>query len=273
MRAAITIICAGLLWVGKPNACLADEVTVPVERVLAASAEDLTEGRPGEAIRTLEAVADRGTSHPDLSFNRGLGYLHRGKSAFSEPGDFGQAAAGFLETLQFRGDDPEAERGFEEAQLLIAKRKSQANTSAEGLSLGLLERIVLRFHPWVLFVIAALGSLALCIGILLRRSVRESRRLSGSITLLIGALLLLPLCAIAGVRHLLFSQARVAVVIADSVQVVDESGRRIPGRLPLREGTAVYVGPTENGRAPLVSLVGSARIPVAGVRFLEEPDP
>lgn len=246
------VLC-GVLTASVPPA-QADDVTLTVDQVLARSAEDLNQGRPSEAIRTLEAVADRGASHPELSFNRGIGYLRRAKTPAAQPGDLGQAAAAFAEVLGFRPNDAEAERGLLEAQLLVAKKKSQADTSSENHSLGLLERVLLRISPLVLLFIGGAGSLVLCAAIFLRRSSLENRRVAGSIAALVGALLLIPACGLFFVRSALFDDARVGVVISNSAQLIDSGGARMKRHLPLREGTIVYVKSSTSGLLPLVGL-------------------
>jgi hypothetical protein len=246
----------------------AGEVEVTVEQVLTRSAEDLKLGRPSEAIRTLEAVADRGVYHPDLSYNRALGYLDRAKTPASQPGDLGQAAAGFAEVLEFRPDDAEAERGLLQAQLLVAKDQSRADTSSESHSLGLVERVLLRTRPLALLVIAGIGAVCACAGLLLRLAARENTRSAGAIFALVGVSLLLPAAGLHFSRHALFSGARVAVVVAKKAQIVDAGGGRLKGRLPLRETTLVYVGPSTSSIAPLVNLGERGYVSSAELRFL-----
>src|SRR5690349_20733516 len=78
---------------------------------LKTSAEQLEGGQVEAVITNLERAADEGQHHPDLSFNRGLAYLRRSGTASERPGDLGQAAAAFAETLAQRPADAEAQRG------------------------------------------------------------------------------------------------------------------------------------------------------------------
>jgi hypothetical protein len=235
LRCTVVVLTCGALG-ALSSPAQAEDITLTVDQVLTRSAEDLDQGRPSEAIRTLEAVADRGATHPDLSFNRGLGYLRRAKTPAAQPGDLGQAAAAFAEVLGFRPSDAEAERGLAEAQLLVAKKKSQADTSSENHSLGLLERVLLHIPPLILLILGALGSAALTAALILRRSTRETRKVAGSIFALVGSLLVVPSTGLFFARSALFDHARGGVVVADSAQLIDAGGGGMYNRLRVREG-------------------------------------
>src|SRR5580658_2381757 len=70
----------------------ADDETRPL---FADAVKALHEGRAGDAIDGLEALADRGVVDPVLSFDRGLAYAMRVRIGAEVPGDLGRAAHGF----------------------------------------------------------------------------------------------------------------------------------------------------------------------------------
>lgn len=242
-----------------------------LSRAVTLTAEQIADERWGEAILTAEEAADEGLVHPDLSFNRGLAYMGRAKTAHKEQGDLGQAAAGFAETLLFRPDEPEAERGLEQAQLLVARDRTQSGSSPESSSLGLLEGILLAFSPLLLALLGGLSSLLLSTGLALRASSREARKVTGGILALVGACLLVPSFALATTREALFREALVAVVISDRAELLDSAGRRLNHQLPYRQGTIVHVERPRSGLAPLISLGRGAHISLARVRLLRGP--
>ena len=246
-----------------PNAAAA----APLD-LLKVTSKQVSEQRYGEAIREAEAAADRGIIDADLSFNRGLSYLRRAETSAAEPGDLAQAAAGFAEALQLQPGDPEAERGLEQARLQIAQDRSQTTTTPDSSNLGILERVLEALPPFVLAIIAGFGSLILTIGLWLFGSPVAARKVPGGICSLLGALLLIPSLLLAGLRHVVFDEVQMAVVVADGAEVVDAGGKRLPGRLSYRKGTLLHLGPTEGGLVPLLNFGEEGFVPIERVRFL-----
>lgn len=265
-------ILARLIWAalfvalsGIPSVSDASSSTSLLEK----TAQLIDEEKFGAAIREAEAAADSDVVDADLSFNRGLAYLRRGQTTTAEPGDLAQAAAGFAEALQLRPNDAEAERGLEQARIVIAQDRSQKGTSPEASNLGILERVLLALPPLALAIVAGLGSLALCVGLILLASRHATRKTTGAITTLVGSLMMLPCLLVFGLRQTLFDGSTVAVVIADSAEVVDESGKRIAGRAAYRKGTLLHLGPKQGGLAPLVGITSAGFVPIERLRFLE----
>ena len=242
-----------------------------VEATLKSSAEQLSAGQIEAVITSLERVADEGQHHPDLSFNRGLAYLRRVGTPTERPGDLGQAAAAFAETLAERPADAEAARALEETQLQVARRNARGKNkevAQVGASLGLVERALLSVPPAVLFWVSAAASLVMFLGSLLRFARSETRRLVGTIALSVGALLLVPGTAAYFAREGLFRGAKLAVVVSTQAEMVDGSGRRVAGRPPLAESTLVYVQGPERGLLRLVSLGTSQYVSMSQVRVV-----
>lgn len=237
-------------------------------RACQSSAEHLENERPQEAIRELEAFADSGMLHPELSFNRGLGYMSRAASSAGQPGDYGQAAAGFAETLLDRPDDAEALRGLEEAQLAVSRKRAQGAGAAVTEPLGLFEKALDSVSPLLFLGLAILGSLLTCTGIVLRRSDREVRRTAGTITWGIGVLLLVPGFGLAKLQNSLFQNSEVAVVISAQAPLYDDAGKRILDAPALQESTVVHIGPAMQGLAPLVGLGSQKWIRTGQLRVL-----
>ena len=248
-------------WAGRPGSA---ELAAAVQ----SSAEQLREERPQEAIRELEAFADSGMLHPELSFNRGLAYMKRAGSAAGQSGDYGQAAAGFAETLLQRPDDAEAARALEEAQLAVSRKRARGDGAAVTEPLGLLEKALDSLNATLLLCLAIAGCLMSVIGIILQRAKRESRRTAGVITLGVGLLFLVPSSALAQLRDHLFDHAEVAVVIAAQAPVFDEAGKRLSQVPALQESTVVHIGSAQRGMVPLVGWGSKKWIRLGQLRVL-----
>jgi len=228
----------------------------PAAPLIETSAQHLQAGRVDAAITMLESLADEGHRHPDLSFNRALGYQRRVGTASEKTGDLGQAAAAFAEVLTQRPTDVEAQRGLEESQLTVARRNSKGRKKGGAqvsVPLGLVERALLSLAPGVLFWLCAVGSLVLVFGVALRWARADAVRLGGTIASGVGLLVLATSSTLYFARAFTFADARVAVVVAPEAHVLDESGKRLVGRAALAESTLVYVQGAERG---LVRLVG-----------------
>lgn len=268
------VMIAGCLLL-DPATSRAETARAPLEdlsQAVSQSAQDLQEGRTSEAIARLEQLADQGQRHPDLAFNRGLAYLTRATGSTPRSGDFGQAAAGFAETLQQRPEDAPAERALEDTQLLAArKRTGEENTLAEPL--GLAERVLLALDPMALFVAGALGSLSLTAGVLLWGSRRHNIQTISWLASGIGLLLLCLSCGIELLRRTLSEDHQVAVVIVSRAPLVDESGRPLVGVPPLLETAVVHVKSPMHGLAPLVSLGSAKWIRTSQLRMVSRSRP
>ncbi len=244
-----------------------------LKSILKESSQFISEGHPESAIRQLEAAADRGLHHPDLSFNRGLAYQRRAQSADFHQGDWGQAIAGFAETLQLRPHDAEAEKAILGSQLQVAKKSKNDPLASNAASLGLIERALLALNPFYLLLGAALGSLVFSLGQVVRWSNDEHKRLIGGLTLAIGALVLVTSAGLAGARALVFSDTQLAITISPKTPLLDGYGRSIEGTQPLTEGTILHVGAADDAWLPLAGFGEKKQVGAATVRQVPLANP
>ncbi len=201
----------------------------------------LIAGEPERAVDALERLADEGVVHPDVSFNRGLAYLRRAESPQAKPGDLGQAAAGFAESLALSPDDTEAGWGLEEARLRVARRNAHAQGQAVIDTEPLGERLLALVSTRWAFAVAALGSLVLTFGLVVGRSQKSTLRLSASVSVLVGLLLLVPAVALAWAQHAQMLHGTPAIVVAERASLLDSSGRPLGKATALPECQSVQV--------------------------------
>jgi hypothetical protein len=204
--------------------------------------EALTRGAVREAIEAFEAAADRGVLHPDVSYDRGMAYVARAKEAGGQPGDLGQAAAAFEESLWLRSDDEGAAAALEAVRAEVARRRARGDQAMEVVVKPSALRAILGLAPeraWG--VLALLASLALGVGLALRRLTQHTLRLAGGIATalgLIASLLFVPMSALA--RSIRRSTAT-GVIVATDAAVVDEKGVSISQQQPVPEAARVEI--------------------------------
>jgi len=206
----------------------------------------LKKGAHDEAIDQFELLADRGVTHADASYNRGLAYAQRAKSTGARPGDLGQAAAAFEETLALRSNDPEAPHALMLVRDELARsrgRRSAINVAAEQ---PFPQAIVSLIPESIWALIALLGSLTLAVGLLARRfTSAEAGRLTAATASWVGAVVFV--IAVAAALLAAHDRERFypAVTIAKDVKLLDELGRPQKANPPqprsLNEGIRVDV--------------------------------
>jgi len=255
--------------------------------LFAAGATALAEGRPGDAIADLEALADRGVVDPAASFDRGLAYANRVRVGAEQPGDLGRAAHGFAEAHDLATDPAlvkDAARALTVVRTELARRRARAGDPVEldqGASLGRAIVELLPENAWA--VIAAVGSVLLGLGLFVRqrsgtaqdpRAAMTSRRQRIAATLVCavaGPLLVAAAVLTLGARserlHLVEG-----VVVATSARPSDDKGVALPGATPVPEGSRVQIVGERPGwvRIERGSLV--AWLPSQTVRTLTRPD-
>jgi hypothetical protein len=243
------------------------------EQLFQGAADSIAAGAFDDAIDRLELLADRGFVHPNASFDRGMAYSGRGLSPRARPGDLGRAAAALAETLVFRPDDEQADAALDRVRHEIVRRRSRAGAKEIDLkpSLGLAVVGLLDENTWA--VLAALGSLALSVGLLVRLSTSGARaRLSGVIAGSLGALVLTVGSSGAAFAHYARVAYRPAVVVVDEMRLTDESGVTISGvGSVVPEGASVLVVEQRGTRARVEWGTISGWVSLGQIRILARP--
>jgi len=244
----------GFILAGAGFSSLAQAApTAPVRARATEASAALIAGEPERAIDALERLADEGAVHPDVSFNRGLAYLRRAESPLAKSGDLGQAAAGFAESLALSPHDTEAGWGLEEARLRVARRNAHAQGQAVIDTEPLGERLLALVSTRWAFAVAALGSLILTFGLLVGGSQKSTLRLSASVSVLVGLLLLLPAAALAWAQHAQVLHGTPAIVVAERASLLDSAGRPLGKATALPEGQSVQVREFQGRLARIVT--------------------
>ncbi len=205
--------------------------------------EALAKGDHGRAVAVFESLADRGFTHPDASYNRGMAYLARVRAKQGHPGDLGRAAAAFEEALLARPGDEGAVRALELIRAEVARRGPHSAGQTEMEVRPSLDRIIVGLVPEAVWAWLALAfSLALSVGLVLRRgSPTGTRRMAGIITVPIGLVGLVLFGSLAArARHVRHNMAS-AVVVAAKARILDASGTALPAEDPIPEAARVEV--------------------------------
>ncbi len=230
----------------------------------------LARGEYEQAIDQLEGYADRGGLHPDASYNRGLAYVMRVRAEADRPGDLGRAAAAFEETRLLRPGDPDAEHALELVHAQVARRRARrgmevvnARPTLDRVAVGLASE-----RTWGIG--AALASLLLAAGLVLRARPRGPAQVAGKL-LAPSALLALLLLGLAyhQARDLRLS-TRAAVLVTREAHLTDEKGAVLGGEA-VPEAAKLEVG---QRRGRLVHVRWGSRegwLPASSVRVLRRP--
>jgi hypothetical protein len=222
--------------------------------LFASATRSLAEGRAGDAIGELEALADRGVVDPVASYDRGLAYATRVRLGADVPGDLGRAAQGFEEALDLTSDSKladDASRGLVAVRSEIARRRARAGEPVvvdPARSLGRAVAGLLSEQTWA--ILALVASMAVGVGLFVRRLAAAARvRVAGGV----GAGVAAPVLAIATVMALAARSDRLnlreAVVVTAGARPTDERGLAVPGGTSLPEGARVEVVETRGAIA------------------------
>jgi hypothetical protein len=211
-----------------------------------AATDALAGERPAEAIAKLEALGDRGIVDPVVSYDRGLAYAGRVRAGAEQPGDLGRAAHGFEEARELSHDGAlvaDATTALAAVRAEVAKRRSRSGDPIElehGVSLG---RSIVKLLPenaWA--VLAALCSVALAVGIVLRARAQVKRlKVAGTTTCAIAGGLLLLIAFVLQTARDVRLHVREAVVIAPSTRLLDDKHVALLAVAPLPEGARVQL--------------------------------
>jgi hypothetical protein len=215
------------------------------DALFAAGAEGLKEGRVGDAIAALEALADRGVLDAAASYDRGLAYAMRVRIGAELPGDLGNAAHGFEEARDLSRDPKlleDAGRGLIAVRGEVARRRLRAGQPVEvdvGRSLARTLAGLLGEDVWAGLAMAA--SAALGAGLFVRWLAGHPRaRVGGGVLAGVAA----PVLAFVIMMTLTARRDRLSLteaVVVGTARPTDERGVTLPGSTPLPEGARVEV--------------------------------
>lgn len=246
------------------------------ERDFDAAREAIQRGAYSEAIDRLELLADRGFVHPDASFNRGVAYLARARSASPVRGDRGRAVASLRETVLLRPDDGEAQellsRARRELERERARRGSVQHVEAPALSRALVG--LLHENTWAAWAVlfSATTTCGLGLRLLARRRATfpPSLALTGAIVAGVGVLGLLPTATAAAWAQYLRHTTRPAVVIVSDARLLDAEGRPRSDP-PLPEGAEVHVAESRGSLVRIEHRSPDAWVRRSDIRILALP--
>jgi hypothetical protein len=213
----------------------------------------LEQGATDDAIDRFELLADRGFTHPDASYDRGIAYVRRAASHAGKRGDLGRASAALAEALTLRPDDEEARSALTRVRHEIAHRRARAGAAEVDLtpSLGWAVVGLLEEDTWA--VVALVGSVFASLGLAARIwSKRDRIRLGGVIAATLGGVTLVLAGMLAAFARYERIHYRPAVVVVDEARLADENGTPItgPGSV-VPEGASVRV---KDQRGPLAHV-------------------
>ena len=237
---ATVVVLAALIGLAAPA-----HAETPAQAYAAALAA-LGKGADNDAIDRMELLADQGVTNADASLLRAAAYLARADGGGAQPGDLGRAAAALSETLLLRPDDAEAERALEAVQAEIARRKSKSQESV--VVRPRLSRAIATLLPEQLWAtLAVLSSLAVALGIVLRRLAKKSlSRLTGTVAISVGSALSVAFGSGAYAAEQFRVSSQPAVVVVSEAHLTNELGRQLPSKrgadtTSVPEGATVYV--------------------------------
>jgi hypothetical protein len=242
---AAALVLASVVVAAAPAQAQAQPQDDP-DALFASAVAALREGRAGDAVAELEALADRGVVDPVASYDRGLAYAMRVRIGAEVPGDLGRAAHG-LEEARDLSQDPrlveDASRALTVVRSEIARRRTRAGESVEVDANRSLARAVahlLSEDVWA--ALAALFSAALGLGLFVRWLSRAPRtRVVGGVVSGVA----LPLLAVAVAMTVASRRDRAAlreaVVVSAGARPIDDRGMVVAGGTPLPEGARVEV--------------------------------
>jgi hypothetical protein len=218
----------------------------------------LQAGAYQEAIDALELLSDRGFVNSSVSFNRAIAYLGRANSPQSKSGDLGQAVAALEEAQLLDPNDREAAPALEQLRQEIAREQAKRGSSPLVPRPSLGRAIVGSFSENTWFVLSALGSALVTVGLALWFWIKATpAQIAAMLAGSLGAFL--ALCA-GGLTHAARQhrlETTPAVVIAGNARLLNSTGTPIKGvSSEVSEGALVDVLETR-GTLSHVSWGGS----------------
>ena len=235
----------------------------------------LHDGKPGEAIADLEALADHGVVDATVSFDRGLAYVSRVRVGGEQPGDLGEAAHGFAEAQHLTSDRSlaaEATRALGLVRAEVGRRRARAGEPVEfdpGVALGPAFLRLLPEDGWAL--LGVFGSVVLGLSLFLWRAASERRsRIAATVTAGVATVLLgAGTAATFAARHQR-ETVTPGVIISAGAHPTDERGLIIAGAPVVPEAAEVEIVGHRAGWAQVRWGKVLAWIPAGSVRPIAE---
>jgi hypothetical protein len=253
-----------------------DRVSDESEALLHEATGALVQGRAGDAIASFEALADRGVTDANISYDRGLAYATRVRIGAELPGDLGRAAQGFEEARSLTSDPKTTEDASHALAIVraeVARRRGRNGDPVEldqGLSLGRTVTHLVSEPAWSALALAA--SVVLGLGLAVRRLTSARRvHVAASIAASIAAALLV----ICTVLYVAMRDERLhrreGVIVATSALPADERGMSRPGASSLPEAALVEIVDMKPGWTHVRWGKVDGWVPAGAVRGIEKP--
>jgi len=214
--------------------------------LFAQATQALKDGRAGDAIASLEALADRGAVDPVASYDRGLAYAIRVRVGAEVPGDLGRAAHGFEEARDLSRDaklSDDASRALAIVRSEVARRRTRAGQPVEvdpGRSLGRTVAGLLGEDTWAGLAVGASAIFSLGLFVRWRASAPRVRVACGVAAGVAALVLAVALAMTLAARHDRLGLHE-AVVVTAGARPTDERGIALSGATPLPEGARVEI--------------------------------
>lgn len=231
------------LAIGLTIPARADDDTATL---FASATKALADGRAGDAVGALEALADRGVVDPVASYDRGLAYAMRVRIGAEVPGDLGRAAQGFEEARDLSGDArlvDDASSGLTAVRSEVARRRARAGEPVEvdpARSLGRAVAGLVSEDTWA--IVALVASMALGLGLFAQwLGTGRRARVAGGIAAAVSAVVLAASTVMTLAARSDRLNLREAVIVVAGARPTDERGLVVPGGTSLPEGARVEV--------------------------------
>jgi hypothetical protein len=236
----------------------------------------LAQGRAGDAIASLEALADRGVADATVSYDRGLAYATRVRIGAELPGDLGRAAQGFEEARSLTVDpklSDDASHALAIVRSEVARRRGRNGDPVEldqGLSLGRTVTHLVSEPAWSAVALAA--SVVLGVALAVRRLASPRRaRVAASIAAAIAGALLVVCTLLAVAMRDERLHRREGVIVATSALPADERGMTRPGASSFPEAALVEIVDMKPGWTHVRWGKVDGWVPAGAVRGIEKP--
>ena len=200
----------------------------------------------GDAITSLESLADRGVVDAAASYDRGLAYAMRVRIGAEQSGDLGNAAQGFEEARDLTRDPKLAEdagRALTVVRGEVARRRLRSHQPVEvepGRSLARTLAGLLGEGAWTWAVMVCSAALGLGLFVRWLAATARPRAIAGVVAGVAAPVLVFTVAMVLAARHDRLTLAE-AVVIDANTRPSDERGVSLPGATTLPEAGRVEI--------------------------------